>query len=113
MGVEIDETWKKLKEGIAIVAEEMCERERMSKKQNWMNSEILSKMEERRKAKNMKDDGLYMKLKHEIQKLSREAKDKYYQDKCKELNCWIKCIAICCIRKSRNNDLEEVKCSII
>ena len=42
MGVEIDETFKKLKEGIAIVAEGMCEREGMSKKQNWMNSEILS-----------------------------------------------------------------------
>ena len=34
MGVEIDETWKKLKEDIAIVAQEMCESERMSKKQN-------------------------------------------------------------------------------
>ena len=33
----------------------------------------------------MKDDGLYMKLKHEIQKLCREAKDKYYEDKCKEI----------------------------
>ena len=73
MGVEIDETWNKLKEDIAIVAEEMCERDRMSKKQNWMNSEVLSKVEERRKAKNMKDGGLYTRLKHEIQKLCREA----------------------------------------
>ena len=85
MGVEIDETWKKLKEAIAIVAEEMCERDRMSKKQNWMNSEILNKMEERRKAKNRKDDGLYTRLKHEIQKLCREAKDKYYEEKCREI----------------------------
>ena len=57
----------------------------MSKKHNWMNSEIMSKMEERRKAKNMKDDGLYKKLKHEIQKLCLEAKDKYYEDKCKKI----------------------------
>ena len=85
MGVEIDETWNKLKEDIAIVAVEMCERDRMSKKQNWMNSEILNKMEERRKAKNMKDDGLYTRLKHEIQKLCREAKDKYYEEKCREI----------------------------
>ena len=84
MGVEIDETWNKLKEDIAIVAE-MCERDRMSKKQNWMNSEILNKMEERRKAKNRKDDGRYTRLKHEIQKLCREAKDKYYEDKCKAI----------------------------
>ena len=33
----------------------------------------------------MKDDGLYKKLKHEIQKLCREAKDKYYEDECKEI----------------------------
>ena len=51
MGVEIDDIWKKLKEDTTIVVEETCERERMSKKLNWMNSEILSKMEERRKAK--------------------------------------------------------------
>ena len=59
VGVEIDETWNKLKEDIARVAEEMCERDRMLRKQNWMNSETLSKMEERRKAKNMKDETVY------------------------------------------------------
>ena len=42
-------------------------------------------MEERRKAKIMKDDGLYKKLKHEMQKLCRKAKDKYYEDKSKEI----------------------------
>ena len=47
--------------------------------------EILSKMEERRKAKIMKDDGLYKKLKPEIQKLCWKAKYKYYEDKCKEI----------------------------
>ena len=33
----------------------------------------------------MKDEGQYKRLKHEIQKLCREAKDKYYEDKCKEI----------------------------
>src|SRR2546425_1084176 len=50
-----------------------------------MNSEILRKMDERRKCKNMKEEEQYKKLKHEIQKLCREAKDKYYEDKCKEI----------------------------
>src|SRR3989442_15286351 len=50
-----------------------------------MNSEILYKMEERRKCKNMKEEEQYKKLKHKIQKLCREAKDKYYEDKCKEI----------------------------
>src|SRR6059036_2609975 len=55
------------------------------KKHNWMNSEILHKMEERRKCKNMRDEEQYRKLKQEIQKLCLQAKDKYYEDKCKEI----------------------------
>ena len=48
-------------------------------------SEILRKMEERRKCKNRQEEEQYKKLKHEIQKLCREAKDKYYEDMCKEI----------------------------
>src|SRR3989441_747660 len=47
--MEIGEIWNKLKEDIATVAEEICGKEQLPKKQNWMNSEILHKMEERRK----------------------------------------------------------------
>src|SRR5437867_7019253 len=83
--MEIGDIWNKLKEGIATVAEEICEKEQLPKKQNWMNSEILRKMEERRKCKNTKEEEEYKKLKHEIQKLWHEAKDKYYEDKCKEI----------------------------
>ena len=36
-------------------------------------------------SKNQKDDVRYKRLKHEIQKLCREAKDKYYDDKCKKI----------------------------
>ena len=50
-GMEIGEIWNKLKEGIATVAEEICGKEQLPKKQNWMNSEILCKIEERRKCK--------------------------------------------------------------
>src|SRR5437867_2604832 len=50
-----------------------------------MNSGILCKMEERRKCKNKKEEEQYKKLKHEIQKLCREVKDKYYEDKCKDI----------------------------
>ena len=83
--MEIDEIWKKLKDGIAIVAEEICGKEQLTKKQNWMNSEILRKMEERRQCQIMKEEAKYKMLKHEIQKLCHEAKDKYYEDKCKEI----------------------------
>ena len=84
-GMEIDEIWKKLKDDIVMVAEEICGKEQRPMRQSWMNSEILSKMEERRKCKIMKEEEKYKKLKHEVQKLCREAKDKYYEDKCKEI----------------------------
>src|SRR6267154_6065607 len=78
--MEIDEIWKNLKECIAEVAEEICRKEQLPKKQNWMNSEILHKMEERRQCKFKNEEAKYKKLKHEIQKLCREAKDKYDED---------------------------------
>ena len=68
--MEIGEIWNKLKEDIATVAEEICGKEQLPKKQNWMNSEILHKTDERRKCKNMSEEEQYQKLKHEIQKLS-------------------------------------------
>src|SRR6267154_1820097 len=83
-GMEIHEIWKKLKDDIVMVAEEICGKEQRSMRQSWMNSVILSKMEERRKCKIMKEEEKYKKLKHEIQKLCHEAKDKYYEDKCKK-----------------------------
>src|SRR6267154_1989270 len=84
-GMEIDEIWKKLKDDIVMVAEEICGKEQRPMRQSWMNSEILNKMEERTKCKIMKEEEKYKKLKHEVQKLCREAKDKYYEDKCKEI----------------------------
>ena len=43
-------------------------------------------MDESTKAKNIIEEGQYKKLKHEIQKLYREAKNKYYEDKCKGID---------------------------
>ena len=78
---EIDQIYKKLKESLEDVADEiiLCENEQSKRKQNWMNSSILNKMEERRKCKNMhieEGEKKYKELKHDIQKLCREAKDK-------------------------------------
>ena len=83
--VDIDGIWNKLRESLEFVAEEICGKEQSQKKQNWINVDILHKMEERRICKNMNEEEKYKKLKHEIQKLCREAKDKYYDDKCKEI----------------------------
>src|SRR6267154_334641 len=50
-----------------------------------MNSEILQKMEERRNCKNRNEVEQYKRLKHEVQKLYREAKDNYCEEKCNEI----------------------------
>ena len=76
--MDIDRIWYKLKENLELCAEEICSKDQSQKKQSWMTTDILCKMEERRMCKNMKDEGKYRKLKHEVQKLCREAKDKYY-----------------------------------
>ena len=83
--MEIDEILKNLKEGIVVVAGEICRKEQRPKKQNWMNSEILQKMEERRNYKNRNEEEQFKKLRHAIQKLCREVKDNYYEEKCKEI----------------------------
>ena len=36
--VMLDEMWNKLKEGIEMVAQEICGKDKQSNKQNWMNS---------------------------------------------------------------------------
>ena len=83
--MDIDRIWCKLKDNLEIVAEEICGKDQSQRKQSWMTMDVLCKMEERRICKNMKDEGKYRKLKHEVQKLCREAKDKYYNDKCEEI----------------------------
>jgi exonuclease III len=82
---EIEEIWYRLKEGIGLVAEEICGKEQLTKNQHWMTTDILQKMKDRRECKRLKDEEGYKKLKHEIQRLCREAKDKYFEDKCKEI----------------------------
>ena len=56
-GMDIDEIWKKLSECIEVVTNEICGKEQLPRKQNWMNSEILRKMKERRLCKIRKDVG--------------------------------------------------------
>ena len=74
---EIDAIWNKLRESIEWVADKICGKDQMTKKQNWITADILQKMEERRLSQIQNDDARYKRLKHEIQKLCREAKDKY------------------------------------
>src|SRR6187399_3733727 len=90
----IDQVWDTLKECIEEIAEEICGKEQHKKKQNWMTAEILHTMERRRRYKNLhtvEGDKKYKEIKHSIQKCCREAKDKYFNDKCKEIEMLDKC----------------------
>ena len=108
--MEVDDIWERLKDGISTVAEEICEKEMQPKKQDWMNSEILHKMEERRKCKNTKEEEQYKKLKQEIQKLCRKAKDKYYEEKCKEIEMLDKAHSQLLYQKIKELRRKEVEC---
>ena len=44
---------------------------------------------------NMRDEEQYKKLKQEIRKLCRQAKDKYYEDKCKEIKMFVLLLVVC------------------
>src|SRR4029077_7423543 len=73
---------------ISDIVDKICGREEVQMKQRWMNSNILTKMEERRKYKNIHtEEGQekYKELKHCVQKLCREAKDNYFNVKCREI----------------------------
>ena len=85
---EIDQIWKTLKSSIGDIAEEICGKEEFQKKQKWMNVHILNMMEEKRKYKMLNTEegqNKYKELKQLIQRLCREAKNKYFDDKCKEI----------------------------
>src|SRR4029077_7080220 len=85
---DVDKLWDKMKENITDNAEEICGREEVQMKQRWMTSNILTKMEERRKYKNIHtEEGQekYKELKRCVQKLCREAKDNYFNVKCREI----------------------------
>src|SRR5688572_9321061 len=56
----------------------------MTKKQNLITADILRKMEDRRIGQIQKDDERFKRLKHDIQKLCRDAKDKYYKYRCRK-----------------------------
>ena len=84
----IEMLWSNIKTRIMETAEEVCGNHVPNKQQQWITEEILLKMEDRRQYKGDKsEDGIrkYKDLKHEIQKLCRQKKNEYFQDKCAEI----------------------------
>ena len=80
--------WSEIKTCITETAEEICGTHVPKKQQQWITEEIMHKMEDRRRCKGDKsENGIkkYKQLKHEIQKLCRQKKNEYFQEKCAEI----------------------------
>ena len=85
---DINSLWSNIKSCISATADQVCGKHIPEKRQKWMTDEILKKMEERRKYKN--DESVsgqhnYKELKHEVQRLCRQACKDYFNEKCDEI----------------------------
>ena len=78
---EQEQKWQRLKESIHHANEAAPKLEKKAKK-IWMTEEILEKMNERKKAKNTP---AYETKNREVQKMCKKEKDKWYNDKCEEI----------------------------
>ena len=78
--------WNNLKRCITEVANDLCGKSRPEKKQAWITIEILDKMKKRSHIKNQRNKReKYLELCRDIQKSCRKAKERYYENKCMEL----------------------------
>jgi len=77
-----------IKTCIIDTATQVCGLHIREKKQSWMTTEIMQKMEERRQYKSdtsPEGQERYKELKHTVQRLCRQAENNYYNKKCKEI----------------------------
>ena len=80
-----EERWNRLKDTMKNSAMKIVGKKQKESKQPWMTEEILQKMEERRTQKNTISQQEYKAITRRIQKECRNAKEKYLQNKCSEI----------------------------
>lgn len=73
-----DPKWNEVKGIISQTQEQRIGKVKTSRKNNWITEEILDKMEERRLVKDKRKN-------KEVRKMCREAKEKFYRDKCEKI----------------------------
>lgn len=86
--IDSDTLWENIKSCVAEVADTLIKSGKHERKQQWMTEDILALMKERKKYKNAQkteDRAKYKDLHHKIQKMCREAKNRYFDSKCREL----------------------------
>jgi hypothetical protein len=86
---DINSKWNQIKEAITIGAKEVYgfQKARIAKKP-WITSEMLHKMDERRKWKNNATDygkQVYSRLNNDLRRTTDKARDQWWNDKCDEL----------------------------
>ena len=88
-GTTVEERWKNLKKTIIESAETHIgyKKGRLAKKP-WITSEMLDKMEERRKWKSQNTEygkRKYRQLNNELRRVTQKAKERWWENECKEL----------------------------
>ena len=82
--IEVEKTWGIIKESLNTSLRAVLPSKRAKKKKPWMTDDILRKMEERKKFKNI-DSDKYKQLDKEIETLCRQTKEKWHVDQCEEI----------------------------
>ena len=80
--LSVDKKWKQIQTKLETITEKHLRSKRTKKKQ-WMTSEILDLMEERRNSKGNKDE--YRTINKVVQKKIKEAKEEYLAAQCEEI----------------------------
>lgn len=85
----INNNWNTLKEAITKSAEEHIGKEKRRRaKKPWVSEAMLNKMDERRKWKKVNNEEgrmMYRRLNNELRRETDNAREKYWNDQCKEL----------------------------
>ena len=81
---EVEKKWGIIKESLNTSLRTVLPNKHAMKKKPWMTDDILMKMEERKKCKNI-DSDKYKQLNKEIEKICRQTKEKWYADQCEEI----------------------------
>lgn len=79
----VESTWNDIKNVLTQTQTEKLKPDEIRGKKKWMTDEILEKMEERRILKS--DETRYKELNRVIRRMCREAKEKWWNEKCNEI----------------------------
>lgn len=81
---DVNKKWETLKNTLMMASKETLKGRKTKRNKTWMTDEVLKLMEKRRLYKN-KDKNTYRNIHTEIRRKIRQTKEKWYEDKCKEI----------------------------